>query len=316
MVQQVCERKVMKPYLFSIFCICGTLFCMESVGKSKTKVLPSYLQKAYVIQRDAIVYSRSDFDSIQITTIPAGAKVTISKKIYRPKTRFGTFYRIYIKKPKKIRAYISEIDVVPRYIRSGSQLKLNPGFNQVKKKLKQIKDFQFNAEQGDVSDLSDKDLFQMRFIGMAVAYSWLAYESKSEFVPTWLFGLKFNGPGLPIKNVFTDTSLMFSVSPPVIGKKVLKRGYLLIGDFLFKLPLVTAPGFLFQLGAGVMIKLKGALSPEDPARSEVGAGVAGSGTFILKLHDRLSFSMEGKAYYDLRESKFAPGMVGGLLVTF
>ena len=86
--------------------------CFASLEKkTKIKSLPSYLQKGYVIQKDAIVYTRPDFDSLQIIRIPAGTVVTISKKIYRPKSHFGTFYRIYLKKPKKLKAYISEVDI-------------------------------------------------------------------------------------------------------------------------------------------------------------------------------------------------------------
>ena len=314
LVQQVCEYKIK---LFSIIFFVFFVFSFSGEAKKKKlKVLPSYLQKAYVIQKNAIVYTRASFDSVQITNIPAGTVVTISKKIYRPKNRFGTFYRIYISKPKKIKAYISEIDVVPRYVRSGSKFKANPSFDQVKKKLKYVKDFQFNAEPEADMDFSDTPLSQMRFIGMAVSYSWLAYESEPSFFPSWFFGLRLSGKGLPISNVITDMSLMFSFSPPVIGGDVLKNGYILKGDFLFKLPLFEAPFFSFQLGAGVMAKLKGALAPSDPALSEVGAGVAGSASLILKMNDRFSFLMEGKGYYDLSEQGVVPVLIGGLLVAF
>ncbi len=314
MVQQVCKYKMK---LFSTVFFVFFIFSFSGSAKEKkSKVLPSYLQKAYVIQKNAFVYTRPNFDSIQITSIPAGTMVTISKKIYRPETRFGTFYRIYISKPKKIKAYISEIDVVPRYVRSGAQFKINPSFDQVKKKLKYVKDFQFNAEPDAGLDFSDTPLSKMRFIGMTASYSWLTYKSKSSFFPSWFFGLKLSGAGIPISNVITDINLMFSFSPPVIGGDTLKNGYVLMGDFLFKMPLFEAPFFSFQLGAGVMAKLKGALAPSDPALSEVGAGVAGSASLTLKMSDRFSFLMEGKGYYDLSEQGVVPVLVGGLLVAF
>ena len=100
---------------------------------------------------------------------------------------------------KKLRAYISEIDVVPRYVKSGSKLKINPSFDQVKKKLKYVKDFQFNTGPEDALDFSEKPLSQMKFIGMLISYSWLAYESEDQFFPAWFFSLKLSGAGLPIK---------------------------------------------------------------------------------------------------------------------
>ena len=305
----------MKRLCFLLIVFSFGVYSFANDGKKK--ILPTYLQKAYIIQKNAIIYTRPNFDSIQISNVPAGTLVTVSKKVYRPENRFGTFYRIYVSKPKKLRAYISEINVVPRYVKSGSKFKINPEFSQVKKKLKYVKDFQFNsADSEDMLGLSDQVLSQMKSIGLVISYAWMAYESKSQSVPSWLFGVKLSGPGLPIKRIATDMSLMFSFSPPVIDKKRLKKGYIIVGDFLFKLPLFEVPHFLFHIGGGLMIKLKGARSPEDPALFEVGGGVAGSSVLTIKIHDRLSFLAEGKLYYDLLENKHTPALFGGLLVVF
>ncbi len=299
---------------FGVFSLSG--FAKEEGTKSfrKRKVLPHYLQKAYVLQKDAIVYARPDFDSTQITSIPAGTRITVSKKIHRPNHRFGTFYRIYINKPKKLRAYISEIDVVPRYIKSGSHFKLNPEFKQVKKKLKYVKDFQLNRDSEDLMEIGDKPLSKVKFIGLTVSYAWMAYQSEKTSIESWFFGLKLSGAGLPITGIITDTSLMFSLSPPVIEKK-LKKGYILLGDFLFKLPLLDAPYFLFHLGIGALVKIHGSLAPEK-SHFQVGAGVISSASFTLKIHDRLSFLMEGKVYYDMLETEPVPSILGGLMVAF
>ena len=250
-----------------------SVFAKTKESFKRKKVLPSYLQKAYVLQKSAIVYTHPDFDSTQITTIPAGTKITVSKKIHRPKHRFGTFYRIYISKPKKLRAYISEIDIVPRYVKSGSRFKINPEFDQVKKKLKYVKDFQLNRDAEDMMEIGDKSLSEVKFIGLTVAYSWMAYQSYSNVIPSWFFGLKLSGQGLPISNIITDSSLMFSLTPPVIKKKQIDKGYIVLGDFLFKLPLLSAPYFLFHFGIGVMVKLKGgAPALGEPSLFKVGAG--------------------------------------------
>jgi len=299
--------------IFSFFLI---IFSFHANAK---KVLPAYLQKAYVIQKNAIIYTRPDFDSAQITNIPGGTKVTISKKIYRPKTRFGTFYRIYINKPKKLRAYISEVDVVPRYIKSGSTFKPNPAFKQVKKKIKHVKDFQFNSmdmDSADNLDINDKPLSQSRFIGMIISHYWLAYQSQQNFSSALFFGLKVSGSNLPIKQLVTDVNLMFSLKPPVINQTRLRRGYILLGDFLFKLPLIEAPMFILQAGGGLMVRFNGSLPPDNTALSNVGAGIAGTVTFNMKIYDRFFFLFEGKSYYDISESKYIPALTGGLMVSF
>lgn len=286
-------------------------------GKSSSKVLPSHLQKAYVIQKEAFIYTRPDFDSMRVSTVPAGARVTITKKVYRPASRFGTFYRIYVSKPKKMKAYISEIDVVPRYIKTGSKLKINPEYKQVIKKLKHVKDFQFNMGPAEDSwDFGDKPLSEMRFVGLIASYAWLAYESHSESLPAWFFGLKLSGAGLPITNIFTDINLMFSYSPPVINKDKMKRGYTILADFLLKMSLLDAPFFLFQLGGGFMLKFKGALYPERRSLYEIGGGLVGVGSLNIKVQKRLSLLVEGKYYYDLLEYKFIPTVTGGILFSF
>ena len=315
---------------------CGVIFlsgfCLIGAGTSaKEKVLPAHLQKAYIIQKNALVYTRPDFDSMQISQIPAGQVVTISKKIYRPSNRFGTFYRIYLKKPKKIRAYISEIDVTPRYIRSSSGYKLNPAFAQVKKKLKYVKqlrtrgstkDFQFNSsEPEDLLDLADKPLSNNRFIGLVASHSWLAYKGQAPFFPVYLFGLKLTGPGLPINKILTDFSFLFSF-PPLTDNKIfinqeqIQKSWLVVGDFLLKFILLSAPRFELYLSGGLTANMKGAFSPQESSPVTVGVGAISSLSLIFKLRKRIALLVEGQAGYDFSETAFSPSARVGLLVAF
>ena len=305
----------------SAYCFLAVLGLFPIVGEGQTtkKALPSHLQKAYIIQKNAIVYARPDFDSLQVSHIPAGSKVTISKKIYRPPSRFGTFYRIYIKKPKKMKAYISEIDVTPRYIKSGAKYKLNPAFKQVKKKLKYVKDFQFNTEPEDIVDIEDKPLHNQRFIGLLISYSWLANKGQEHSFPAWLFGLKLTGPSLPIKGILTDFNLLVSF-PPLTDKKIfidqkqIQKSYLLMGDFSLKMALLSAPKLAVFLSGGLMVKMKGDLSAKTPV--EMGVGFVSALSLTFKIKDRLALLTEGQAGYDLLETSFFPSVRGGLLVSF
>ncbi len=308
--------------LMSWLFLAGVAGFAGAVNSAKEKVLPAHLQKAYIIQKNALVYTRPDFDSMQISQIPAGQVVTISKKIYRPPNRFGTFYRIYLKKPKKIKAYISEIDVTPRYIRSGSSYKLNPAFAQVKKKLKYVKDFQFNSsEPEDLLDLTDKPLSSNRFIGLVASRSWMAYKGQEQLSPLWLFGLRLTGPGLPINKVLTDFSFLFSFPPLTdnkifINQKQIKKSWLLMGDFLLKFVLLSAPRFELYLSGGLMANMKGAFSPQESSPVSVGVGAISSLSLILKMRERISLLVEGQAGYDFSEKAFFPSARMGLLVAF
>ncbi len=301
--------------IFSLFFLFLT---PVALGKIEPKVLPSHLQKAYIIQRQAIVYARPNFDSLQITSIPAGELVTLTKKIYRPQSNFGTFYRIYITRPKKMRAYISEIDVVPRYVQSGSGYKLNDFFVQTKKKLHHIKDFQANRSKFEGGmDLSDKSIPQTQQIGMTIAYNWMNYSSSEKFIGSWFFNLKWSGHDTPVKNIPTDLQLGFSISPIMMKDIFLKRGLIVIGEFVFKLPLVDFPYLMAYIGGGLMLKWKIPLVPSDPAiPSKVGTGPLVSSGFSFKMKERFFLNVEGKFYYDFQESRYFPSLSGGVLIGF
>ncbi len=284
------------------------------------KMLPAYMQKAYTLQKDAFVYARPNFDSLRITSIPAGTKVTISRKLYRPKTNFGTFYRIYLSRPKKIRAYISEIDVVPHYVRKGLGYQINPEFKQVKKKLHRVKQFSANdissSESAEPIDLGTADISEVRWIGLTINHFWLRYKSQEAAFHSWLFNLKLSGSHLVISKVMTDIDIGLAFTPTVVEGRKIEKGYVIISDFLLKYPLVEVPHFLFSLGSGVVVKGKGARPPEPASVFQIGMGLMGSMHLILRKGDRLSFSLEGKSYYDFQDKKFSYTVGGGLLVAF
>ena len=56
---------------FLVLLIC---FTQNLWGQQKNKILPQSLQKAYIVQKTAIVYARPDFDSLQIAKIPLWGK--------------------------------------------------------------------------------------------------------------------------------------------------------------------------------------------------------------------------------------------------
>ena len=100
----------------------------NNLSKKEKKLLSKKsgsLQESYVIQINSKVYKRPDFDARHIYTVPAGTKALVSKKIFSPPSRFGTFYKVFLYKDKKVVGYISEIDVVPRFEKDGG---INPRY--------------------------------------------------------------------------------------------------------------------------------------------------------------------------------------------
>ena len=290
-----------------------SLFCVP-VFAQKKKILPKHLQKAYVIQKDAIIYARPDFDATQIIRIPSGTLVTVSKTIYRPKTSFGTFYRIYINKPKKMKAYISEIDVVPRYIRSGSKHKINPSFNEVKKNLSRLEDMQFNSEPEKEINFSNTPASKLILMGLVTDYLWMRNRNFPEPRGIWFFNFKYSQPDFPLPPLGTHISLGFATQPPVIKGDLKKRGYYLMGNILLSIALIESSLFSFQLGGGFVIKWKQALPPEDSYPHQLAVGVAGIGAFTIRINDRFYFLLEGKLQKDFMEYEMIPGIGGGIMV--
>ena len=288
------------------------LSCLPALAKKK--ILPKHLQKAYVIQKDAIVYTRPDFDAAQVIRIPSGSLVTISKKVYRPKTTFGTFYRIYVNKPKKIKAYISEIDVVPRYIRTGSTHKINPSFNEVKKNLSRLEDLQFNSEPEAEIDLNSTPVSKLMLLGLVTDYLWMENLHYPGTRGNWFFNLKYSQPNFPTPPLGTHISLGFSTKDPIINANLQRRGFYIMGNVFLTMALIESSHFLFQLGGGFVLKWKQALPPEDPYLHHLSIGIVGLGSFTIRINERFYFLLEGKLQNDFVEYKMIPGVGGGIMV--
>lgn len=123
------------PVLSKVFLI---FFLLGFFGKKEKQDVPR-IQRAIVTENQAIIYKKPDFDAEQIMKLPGNKIVAISTKIYRPKNLFGSFYRIFINKPRKIRGYISEIDVLAQYKKSEDGYALNPNYQKKEKALRQVK---------------------------------------------------------------------------------------------------------------------------------------------------------------------------------
>ena len=109
----------------------------KSVKKQQVSLLKKHkrlLQKGYVLHPGGgIIYDKPSFDSQQMFVVPFGKEAVISKKILRPEQEIGSFYKIFIQEPKKTAGYISEIDILPQYIKKQGAFVLNPEYGLWKK---------------------------------------------------------------------------------------------------------------------------------------------------------------------------------------
>ena len=123
--------RVFANYYFLLLMVLCSFFLFGFQKKSQ-------VQRGIVTENQSIIYEEPHFDAKQITRLPRNQVIVISKTIYRPKNLFGSFYRIYINKPRKIRGYISEVDVIPQFQKKSS--KINPAYTQKEELLKTVKE--------------------------------------------------------------------------------------------------------------------------------------------------------------------------------
>lgn len=110
------------------------------------KKYKKFLQNAYIIAERSFVYKKPNFDSEQIFYFKPGAKVKISKKIFYPEHKFGSFFKVFIKSPQKIVGYISEVEVVPEYL-TDKKTKKNPRYTILEKQLKTSKNYKVDFQK-------------------------------------------------------------------------------------------------------------------------------------------------------------------------
>ena len=174
-------------------------------GKSK------YLQKAYVLQMNSKIYQEPNFDAFPIYTVPAGGKVLISRKIFSPPSKFGTFYKIFIHKNKKVVGYISEIDVAARFERSGK--KINPRYAVLRAQMRK------GRGPGEETLLQPEKWPEPetlkprkknkgdRFAGLALLVKWDGKRNLKSFFG----GVKFSGRGVLSTALNMDINLMSDI---------------------------------------------------------------------------------------------------------
>ena len=170
-----------------------------------------YLQRAYVLQMNSKIYDQPHFDAPRIYTVPAGGKVLISRKIFIPPSKFGTFYKIFIHKDKKVVGYISEIEVVPQFERD-SKNKINPRYAILRTQLNSGR--KMKAEEPEdrpkwpgVSGIKEQPVAKKkgnRFVGLSLIAEW----DKERSIRGFLAGLKFSGYGVLSSSLNMDINIM------------------------------------------------------------------------------------------------------------
>ena len=268
------------------------------------------LQRAYVIASYSIVYKQANFDSDKIHSLHKGSKVIISKKIFRPAHNFGSFYKVFLSRPKKIVGYVSEVDLAPEFIKKEDEETPNPSYLLARKQLKEGKvlDVGFSPQGSSLFKEKEKEKegqsstrSSRHYFGLFAGYSSLqAFQPDTQDI---LAGFKLSGYGLLISSLNMDIN--FSLSP--YDFKFFHF------DVLISLPLMkTHLAQLFVMGGlkfDINKRIKDLEKSNDP-------GFAGAAALIFPFRSFLLFRLEAKTEYGLASKNVRTGFSAVLQARF
>lgn len=238
------------------------------------------VQRAYVMENRAIVYSEPDFDSKQLAHLPRNRVIAVSTKIYRPKNLFGSFYKVFVNKPKKIRGYISEVDIVTQFNKTKSGFRLNPIYRQKENILKRVKDQssigsflkeddnkKVKKDKKIKKDNQEKKVSRKNIIGIIGGWH----------LPLFGVDLKNSSKFLGLQGVYTspvinDISVDWRLSYSLQAPKNSSSGWIVEGHIFPLLFILKQRDYLFHFGGGLAWKLEKSYRPKKDEQLKLGIG--------------------------------------------
>lgn len=290
----------------------------QSISKNqKTKKSPApkkslvpkkykpHLQLAYVASLNSFVYDRPNFDAQKLYSLSSGQKVLISKKIFRPPHKFGSFYKIFLFREKKLVGYVSEAEVIPEFINQDKQSLPNPAYKIAKKQMAKnkvldmdlaVKTKKKNSKKRKPSALKD---YRKRYAGLTLGFGG---ENVTALRPEDVHaGLKLSGYNLLISYLNLDMNLTASVYD-------FKSFYF---DILATFPVLKAqPYYLFAMGGGNISIDRN--KQDDP----VDYGLSGALSLLIPITEKLLFRTDAKINHDIRSRSIRYGLFGSLQIGF
>ncbi|MBC6415529.1 MAG: hypothetical protein GDA46_03970 [Bdellovibrionales bacterium] len=245
-----------------------------------------HLQRAYINRMNSFVYSQPNFDTRKLYSLPLGKHVLISKKIFLPTHSFGSFYKIFLFKKKKLIGYVSEAEVIPEFFKKDNKYVSNPNYYKAKRyknenKILKIEDLENIVTQKEKIQLESKSLkTSKKYLGFFLGLNnELIFSQKN---PVHFFaGLKLSTYSISLN---TDFNLGLNSNKEVksdflIGFSFLKthsyslsflgglngslesiscdgRGHVFLGNFCIDYGLTGAFSFLRPLSQNILLKVE------------------------------------------------------------
>lgn len=289
---------------------------VQKTKKAKQNIVPekykAHLQRAYVGSLNSFVYQHPNFDSQALYPLPVGQKILISKKIFRPSHNFGSFYKVFLFREKKIVGYISEAEVIPEFLKKNGKYTSNKTYKSAKKQIAKDKVLDLDLiekskkqnkqnQQAQQQATPESKSKTKRYVGLSFG---ALSSNLFSLRPNNLYaGLKLSGYDLLISYLNMDLNLMADVYS-------FKFFYF---DILAAYPIAQAPPFfhLFALGG-----LNMSVNKEKDLKDPVDYGFSGALSAITPIKKNILFRIDAKAIYSLRNQPFRYGLLGSLQIAF
>ena len=283
--------------------------------KKKRTLVPEkykpYMQRAYVSSLNSFVYKQPNFDSVKLYPLSIGKHILISKKIFRPPHNFGTFYKVFLFKDRKVVGYISEAEVIAEFKREGSGFKANSSYKLAKKhilenkilNLDSIKEIKESSEKPKRLKQAKPAGYRQKYVGLSTGFL-SSYIGAGVPREDWFIGLKLSGYQLLISYLNMDINFTSSLN--------WRKFYL---DILTAYPILSSSYYhLFAMG-GVMGSLN--LDKDYKMNQEsVDYGLAGALSLLAPLNKNTALKLTGKTVYKIRKRSFFFSCSAGLQVAF
>ena len=263
----------------------------QEVKAKKKRKKRGASQTALVRNSGAAVYKERSFDADPITYLEAGQKVRISRKKYPGKDGFGLFYKVVVS--KKLKGYISDVDVVPRFKKT-----------KYSKKVKENPDFEEMTKEPEVEQ--EPMLFTRYFGGQVSMVDFTEeFGGQNLNAQTLVYGLKMAGPGFLLEEVPLDIDLLLSMTPPSYYDDKLATapttGFFLITNLALKVPFIDTPNSIvyYSLGmTGSYTNFTLTIGPSVLDVQEVRLGaIAGLGA-AMRFSRKYFIQVDWKYYYE------------------
>ena len=278
--------------------------------------LKDQFQRAYISRSNSFVYSKPDFDSSQFRSLSIGKLVLISRKIYLPHHSFGSFYRIFLFRPKKLIGYISEAEVIPEFRLNQGVYTINPNYNKAKKyktsrqtlKIQELENSVTTKQRSkiqkemrkriDSHQANSKNYYGV-FLG---ASSYLNNLSPSQSQRSPLLGFKASSYRSKIN---FDISLNMYLKDIFFIEKV-------SFDFLIGLPFIKTSSYSLFTSAGVFVEYQ----PTSSNTVSFDLGPTVSTSLLIPINKKLLVNLSAKGNYQSLEKLLSLKLLAGLQLSF